>query len=239
MAGAGLTDLGGMSTTMKAQVNTEADSAIVTYGLDHLIFTSVIGTDIADDSIVAFMTSKSATADWDDFVNTTDSLQAIRDNQSAGTGLTALSTGTAQSATSTTLVLAASAAFADDELIGNMIKITGGTGVGQSRQVTDNVLSSDTVTVDRAWTTTPDATSTYEIVEGVLPDTFADALLVRDVDNVEGTANEHTLCTVVLGCLESSISGTTLTIKRTDGSTTHVTKTLTKTAGDAPIRGIT
>lgn len=78
-AGAGLTDLGGMSTAMKAEVNTEADSALTDIGLDHLLGASVAGTDITDDSIVAQLVSASATADWDDFVNTTDSLQALRD----------------------------------------------------------------------------------------------------------------------------------------------------------------
>jgi hypothetical protein len=62
-----------------AQVNTEVDSAIVTYGLDHLVQTSVVGGDIADNSIIAYMASKSATADWDSFVNTTDALEAIAD----------------------------------------------------------------------------------------------------------------------------------------------------------------
>jgi len=66
-----------------AEINTQVDTAIVTYGLDHLVSTSVAGTDIANDSIVASLVSKSATADWDDFNNTTDSLQAIVD-----TGLT-------------------------------------------------------------------------------------------------------------------------------------------------------
>lgn len=36
-AGAGLTDLGGMSTTMKAQVQTECDDALVGQNLDHLV----------------------------------------------------------------------------------------------------------------------------------------------------------------------------------------------------------
>lgn len=37
--GAGLTDLGGMSTGMKAEINTEADAAIETYHLHHLLHT--------------------------------------------------------------------------------------------------------------------------------------------------------------------------------------------------------
>ncbi len=67
---------------------------------------------------------------------------------------------------------------------------------------------------------------------------IADALLTRNVSNVEATAGEHTLCTIILAMLENSISGGTLTIKRTDGSTTHYTKTLTSDAGAAPITGI-
>lgn len=49
------------------------------FGLDHLVSTSVTGTDVADNSIFARIVSKSATADWDTFVNTTESLEALRD----------------------------------------------------------------------------------------------------------------------------------------------------------------
>lgn len=66
----------------------------------------------------------------------------------------------------------------------------------------------------------------------------ADAVLSRDVDQVEGSANEHTLCTIVLAMLESSIASTTWTIKRTDGSTTHATKTVTADADADPITGV-
>lgn len=70
--------------------------------------------------------------------------------------------GTAQSATGTTLVLRSAAAFANSELIGATLVITGGTGVGQSRVITGYVGSTDTATVD-AWTTTPSGTITYAI----------------------------------------------------------------------------
>jgi hypothetical protein len=67
---------------------------------------------------------------------------------------------------------------------------------------------------------------------------IADAVLTRNVSNVETTAGEHTICTLVLANLENTISGTTLTIRRTDGSTTHVSKTLTTNASAIPITGI-
>ncbi|MHA2064186.1 MAG: hypothetical protein ACXABY_07375 [Candidatus Thorarchaeota archaeon] len=70
-----------------AEVNTEVDNGIVTYGLDHLVQAAVTGTDITDNSIIAKLVSNQATADWDDFVNTTDSLQAIRDWIGDGTNL--------------------------------------------------------------------------------------------------------------------------------------------------------
>jgi len=67
----------------------------------------------------------------------------------------------------------------------------------------------------------------------------ADAIVQRDVDNVEATMPEHCLGTVILAMLESAISGTTWTIKRTDGSTTHATKTVTVDADASPITGVT
>ena len=59
------------------------DTALSDIGLDHLLGASVAGTDVTDNSVFARLVSASATADWDDFVQTTDSLQAIRDRGDA------------------------------------------------------------------------------------------------------------------------------------------------------------
>lgn len=64
-----------------------ADEALVGRGLDHLLNAAVVGADVTDNSIFARLVSKEATADWDDFVNTTDSLQAIRDTAPLGTAM--------------------------------------------------------------------------------------------------------------------------------------------------------
>jgi hypothetical protein len=89
--------------------------------------------------------------------------------------------GTAQSATGTTLQLRAAAAFADDELIGATILITGGTtGVGQSRVIKDYVSSSDTATVD-TWTVTPTGTITYKVFAGPPDPTTPPAVNVTQV----------------------------------------------------------
>lgn len=66
-----------------AQVNAEVDTALADIGLDHLLAAAVAGADVTDNSVIAKLVSASATADWDDFVNTDDSLQAIRDRGDA------------------------------------------------------------------------------------------------------------------------------------------------------------
>lgn len=63
-----------------AEVQSEVDDALVAQGLDHLLNAAVSGVDITDDSIFAKLVSKSATADWDSYNNTTDSLEAIADS---------------------------------------------------------------------------------------------------------------------------------------------------------------
>lgn len=95
-----------------------------------------------------------------------DAILADTEALSAGSGLTALATGTAQSGTASTIVLAASSAFADDILNGNVIKIHTGTGAGQSRLILSNTLADDTCNVTPNWTTNPSSDSQYEIVEG-------------------------------------------------------------------------
>ena len=64
---------------------------------------------------------------------------------------------------------------------------------------------------------------------------IADSVLTRNVSNVEATADEHTLATAILSLLEWSISGGDLIIKRTDGTTTHYTKTLSSATGTGDV----
>ena len=68
-------------------------------------------------------------------------------------------TGTATSATGTTLVQTGKT-WAASQWINSQVRITGGTGAGQIRTITAN--TADTLTV-ATWTTNPDATSTYAI----------------------------------------------------------------------------
>lgn len=83
----------------------------------------------------------------------------------------------------------------------------------------------------------PDAIGASELAADAALE-IADALLGRSVSTIEGTASEHSLATIILATLESSISGTTWTIKRTNGSTTHFAKTLTVDAAAYPVTSV-
>jgi hypothetical protein len=73
-------------------------------------------------------------------------------------------TGTAQAGSTNTITLKAASSFtSDDQPNGMFIRITSGTGAGQSRHVEDYVTSTKVLTVYPAWDTAPDATSGYSV----------------------------------------------------------------------------
>jgi hypothetical protein len=81
--------------------------------------------------------------------------------------------GTVDSATNTTLVSSELEDIdnqPDDFWNYGSVKITDGTGVGQIREISDFVNSTGTVTVDVAWSTNPDTTSTYQLIAKIPED---------------------------------------------------------------------
>lgn len=74
--------------------------------------------------------------------------------------------GTATAGAGLTMTLAGSASAVDDYYNGKFIDITGGTGQGQRRKVADYNGTTKVLLVAEAWTTNPDATSTYSIPDG-------------------------------------------------------------------------
>lgn len=72
--------------------------------------------------------------------------------------------GTAAAGSSTTITLAGSASATDDFYNGWEVTITSGTGSGQTRTISDYVGSTKVATVSSAWTTPPNATSTYSLL---------------------------------------------------------------------------
>lgn len=76
---------------------------------------------------------------------------------------TVVRSNTAQAGGASTITLDAGASASDDQYNGWAIKITGGTGAGQTRMISDYVGSTKVATVASAWTTQPDNTSTFTI----------------------------------------------------------------------------
>ncbi len=73
-------------------------------------------------------------------------------------------TGNAQAGGADTITLKAASNYTlDDQPNGMFIKITSGAGSGQTRHVEDYVASTKVLTVDPAWDTAPDATSSYAV----------------------------------------------------------------------------
>jgi hypothetical protein len=66
-----------------AGTEAEVEDALQAMNLDHLMDVAVTGTDVVDNSVIAKLVSGSVTADWDDFDNTTESLQAWFDSLSS------------------------------------------------------------------------------------------------------------------------------------------------------------
>jgi hypothetical protein len=153
--------------------------------------------------------------------------------------------GTAQAATGTTLQLRAAAAFADAELIGQTVFITGGsTGVGQSRLITDYVSATDTATVD-TWTTTPTGTITYKICPTAPSSGGAGATAAEIADAVwdEATAGHTTSGTFGEQCktdIDAILvdTGTTLDGAIADLPTNAELATALGTADDAVLTAI-
>lgn len=79
------------------------------------------------------------------------------------TAFAAAVTGTAQAGASSTITLASGASATNDFYRGTVIRTTGGTGPGQTRQIRSYVGSTKVATVTPAWDVEPDATTTYSI----------------------------------------------------------------------------
>ena len=97
-------------------------------------------------------------------------------------------TGTAQAGATSTVTLAAAASAVDNFHRNQIIRITGGTGAGQQRQITGYVGGTKVATVAPAWTTPPAASSTYSIDAGAyyapISATFPSITMYFNVDGV-------------------------------------------------------
>jgi hypothetical protein len=90
-----------------------------------------------------------------------DAVEEIRDSVVA---IFTDDVGTAQAGAAGTITLRSGAVATDDYYNGAYVTLTGGTGVGQTRKITDYVGSTKVATLDSNWVTNPDNTSTYIIL---------------------------------------------------------------------------
>lgn len=98
--------------------------------------------------------------------NTTLTPSAVSGNITLTAGTAAFHdgrTGTAQAGGASTITLDSGASATDDIYNGATITITGGTGSGQIRVISDYVGSTKVATVSSAWTTQPDNTSIFSV----------------------------------------------------------------------------
>jgi hypothetical protein len=158
----------------------------------------------------------------DFLVVTADEWDRLHDTVGAVPAFGILDRGTAQSATSTTLVLRAAATFADDTTIGATLMAFGSTqGYWQTRSVTDYVLSTDTATVD-AWTVTPSGTITYVLLAGA--PSSASSLPAVNVTQIAG---------------QTASAAAAVTFPATVASTTNITAgTITTATNVTTLNGI-
>lgn len=108
-------------------------------------------------------------------------------------------------------------------------------GISYGFRATDGAIL-----VDNAITATKiaaDAITSSELALSAAQE-IADEILKRGIDNVEDTADTLSLAAIVLATLESSISGSTWTIRKSDG-TTFTTKTVGVDANADPIVSVT
>ena len=82
----------------------------------------------------------------------------------ADTGLQTIRSNTAQAGAAGTITLDASASATDDFYNGALILLTGGTGVGQARFISDYVGATKVASVSPNWATNPAADSTFAIL---------------------------------------------------------------------------
>jgi len=180
-----------------ADIATVVNASIVTYGLDHLVAVAD-ADDVVDDSIIAKLASAAATANWSDFVNTTDSLEALRERGDLfwQTGWSANNSGTIVGASGASAARLSAGSTTNDLYNGQQIIITSGTGAGQCRIITDYNGATKDVTISPDWTTDPVSLDTYEI--------YPASVNLTTIENVDATDQINT---EVDNALDTAIPG--------------------------------
>lgn len=132
------------------------------------------GNIISEGKVLTGVTPVAMTVEttWERFLKAIKSATSVGDV--AVMAVTNQATGTAQGGAAQTtsamanIQLAAAAVSSDGEFDNFVIRITGGTGANQIRRIINTINATDTVEVNEDWDVLVDATSVYEIAEGVV-----------------------------------------------------------------------
>jgi len=171
--------------------------------LDAIPTTAMRGTDGANTTVpdaagVAPTAAENADAVWDEILTgATHNIPTSAGRRVREIGAYAINSGTAQAGNGYSITLAATASAIDGTYDRNLLVITGNTGIGQTRTIVDYNGTSKVALVDRAWKTSPDVTSEYQV-------TAFDTSLVVDLGQAQaGSAN-----TITLRSIASAIDNT-------------------------------
>jgi len=162
------------------------------YGVSASLTDNTSNATVTDETV---SNPNAADAVWDEQITN----QIHNGAQSAGKRLRQLSSpviheGTAQGGTSTSITLDAGASAVDGTYDPSNLVISGGTGIGQSRQILEYNGSTKVAYVNRDWKVTPDATSEFVIYASV-----------GDTHINEGAAQGGSTNTITLNSLASSV----------------------------------
>jgi len=199
--GAGLTDLGGMSTGMKAEVQVEANDAIIANNLDHLAKTAVANNsdmtaEVADGTILSNMLSASSTTST--YAVGDNSLQAIGDASGGSTSPPSLLINTTIATLASQTSFTLTAGSPDDDAYNHRIIVV--TDASTANQISVGVIkdytgSTRTVTMEAdpgtftiATTDTVDIMAT--VADNVSAGSISHAITITDtgtspVDNAQ------------------------------------------------------
>ncbi len=118
--------------------------------------------------------------------------------------------GTAQAGSANGITLDSGASATNNLYTEDLLTITGGTGVGQSRTIVNYVGSTKVATVDSNWVTAPDNTSTFSIYASTTASQFsAQGITISSTNNtIVLDANASSVNSVYNGSIITILSGT-------------------------------
>lgn len=138
-----------VNTTHFAGTAATASAGIPEVKVNNIAASAITATAIASDAITAAKIADGA---------------IDRATFAADTGLQSIRSNTAQAGAAGTVTLDASASSTTDYYAGQVIALTGGTGVGQSRLCTAYNGTTKVATITPNWATNPDNTSTFAVL---------------------------------------------------------------------------